>query len=65
MPLLAFSLRYPKCSEDLSAMGMTHPVRLKELAVLTEFLEAGKVVPVINRSYPLSEVAEVFRNERL
>jgi NADPH:quinone reductase-like Zn-dependent oxidoreductase len=26
-----------------------------------ELLEAGKVVPVIDRCYPLSEVAEAFR----
>ncbi|MBA7636126.1 hypothetical protein ES703_43741 [subsurface metagenome] len=28
---------------------------------LTELLEAGKVVPVIDRRYPLSEIAEAFR----
>ena len=28
---------------------------------MKELLEAGKVVPVIDRSYPLSEVAEAFR----
>ena len=28
---------------------------------MKELLEAGKVVPVIDRRYPLSEVAEAFR----
>jgi NADPH:quinone reductase-like Zn-dependent oxidoreductase len=28
---------------------------------LTELLEAGKIVPVIDRRYPLSEVAEALR----
>ncbi len=33
----------------------------KDLAVLKEMIEAGKVIPVIDRCYPLSEVVEAFR----
>ena len=33
----------------------------KDLAFMTELLEAGKVVPVIDRRYPLSEIAEAVR----
>ncbi|MDN5864135.1 MAG: NAD(P)-dependent alcohol dehydrogenase [Gammaproteobacteria bacterium] len=33
----------------------------KDLAVLEELLEAGKVVPLIDRSYPLSEAADAIR----
>jgi NADPH:quinone reductase-like Zn-dependent oxidoreductase len=33
----------------------------KDLAFMKELLEAGKVVPVIDRCYPLSEVAEALR----
>jgi len=33
----------------------------KDLAVLKELVEAGKVVPVIDRHYPLSETAEALR----
>jgi NADPH:quinone reductase-like Zn-dependent oxidoreductase len=33
----------------------------KDLLVLTALLEAGKVVPVIDRRYPLSETAEAIR----
>ena len=33
----------------------------KDLVVLGELLGAGKVVPVIDRCYPLSEVAEAIR----
>ena len=33
----------------------------KDLAFMKELLEAGKVVPVIDRGYPLSEVAEALR----
>jgi NADPH:quinone reductase-like Zn-dependent oxidoreductase len=32
----------------------------KDLVVLTEFLEAGKITPVIDRTYPLAEVAEAI-----
>jgi len=31
------------------------------LAFMKELFEAGKVVPVIDRRYPLSEVAEALR----
>jgi NADPH:quinone reductase-like Zn-dependent oxidoreductase len=31
-----------------------------DLAVLRELLEAGKVTPVIDRTYPLSEVPEAI-----
>ena len=33
----------------------------KDLVFITELYEAGKVVPVIDRRYPLSEVAEALR----
>jgi NADPH:quinone reductase-like Zn-dependent oxidoreductase len=36
-------------------------VNQKDLAFLKGLLEAGKVVPVIDRSYPLGEVAEAIR----
>jgi NADPH:quinone reductase-like Zn-dependent oxidoreductase len=31
-----------------------------DLAVLRELLEAGKVTPVVDRTYPLSEVAKAI-----
>jgi NADPH:quinone reductase-like Zn-dependent oxidoreductase len=39
---------------------MTHPDQ-KDLVFLKELLEAGKVVPVIDRCYPLGEVAEAIK----
>jgi NADPH:quinone reductase-like Zn-dependent oxidoreductase len=36
-------------------------INQKDLMLVVEMLEAGKVVPVIDRCYPLSETAEAFR----
>ena len=36
-------------------------IHSKDLVLLKDLLEAGKVVPVIDRRYPLSEVAEALR----
>jgi len=40
---------------------LSHSPDDKDLALIGELLEAGKVVSVIDRRYPLSEVAEAFR----
>jgi NADPH:quinone reductase-like Zn-dependent oxidoreductase len=42
-------------------LGMWKPNKKEDLELLTELFEAGKVKPVIDRCYPLSEVAEAFR----
>jgi NADPH:quinone reductase-like Zn-dependent oxidoreductase len=39
-------------------------VRKDDLRVLHEFLEAGKVTPVVDRTFPLSEVPEAIRYMR-
>jgi len=38
-----------------------HKPNVKDLVFIKELLEAGKVVPIIDRRYRLSEVAEAFR----
>ena len=42
-------------------IGMWKPNKREDLAFLGELFEAGKVVPVIDRRYPLSEVPEALR----
>ena len=47
-------------SQKIGFMGIAKPNQ-KDLVIIKELLEAGKVVPVIDRSYPLSEVPEALR----
>jgi NADPH:quinone reductase-like Zn-dependent oxidoreductase len=42
-------------------IGMWKPNDKEDLEFLTELFEAGKVVPVIDRRYPLSEVPDAMR----
>jgi NADPH:quinone reductase-like Zn-dependent oxidoreductase len=47
-------------SKKICAMGTVKPNK-KDLVFMKELLEAGKVVPVIDRRYALSEVPEAIR----
>ena len=47
-------------SKKIGAMGTVIPNK-EDLVFIKELLEAGKVVPVIDRRYPLSETAEAIR----
>ena len=47
-------------SRKIGTMGSAVPKR-EDLLFIRELLEAGKVVPVIDRRYPLSETAEAIR----
>jgi NADPH:quinone reductase-like Zn-dependent oxidoreductase len=42
-------------------MGMLTDIQREDLAVLKELIEAGKITPVIDRTYPLSETADAIR----
>ncbi len=46
--------------QKMGSMGVAKPNQ-KDLVFMKELLEAGKVVPVIDRRYPLSETAEAIR----
>ncbi len=48
-------------SKKIGLMGVANANK-KDLVFLKELLEAGKVTPVIDRRYPLSEVAEAIRH---
>ncbi len=47
-------------NKKIGLMGLAKPNQ-KDLVIMKELLEAGKVVPVIDRRYPLGETAEAIR----
>ena len=49
-----------KGGKQMRSMGSVK-INQKDLVVMKEFLEGGKVVPVIDRRYALNETAEAFR----
>jgi len=48
-------------TEGKRVSSLVHKPNIKDLVYMKELIEAGKVVPVINRTYPLSGVAEALR----
>jgi NADPH:quinone reductase-like Zn-dependent oxidoreductase len=46
--------------QKMGSMGVTKPNK-KDLLILKELLESGKVKPVIDRCYPLNEAADAIR----
>jgi NADPH:quinone reductase-like Zn-dependent oxidoreductase len=55
---LAVLSRFVKYLPDLN---FTMPRKRETMAVLRDFLEAGKLTPVIDRTFPLKEVPEAMR----
>ncbi len=47
-------------SKKMGSMGIAKPNK-KDLVFMAELIEAGKVVPVVDRRYPLCEVPEAIR----
>ncbi len=46
--------------KKMASMGIAK-IKQEDLVYLGELLQAGQIVPVIDRGYPLSEIAEAFR----
>jgi NADPH:quinone reductase-like Zn-dependent oxidoreductase len=47
---------------QLRGPGLPMPTRKEAMAVLRELLEAGKITPIIDSTYPLSEAREALRH---
>jgi NADPH:quinone reductase-like Zn-dependent oxidoreductase len=58
--MLLGSLMSRKEGKKIGFMGIAK-VNQEDLVFLGELLKAGKIAPFIDRSYPLSEIAEAFR----
>jgi NADPH:quinone reductase-like Zn-dependent oxidoreductase len=58
--MLLGNLMSRKGGKKMGIMGIAKVIQ-EDLVYLGELLEAGKIVPVIDRSYPLSEIVEAMR----
>jgi len=58
--MLLGSLMSRNGDKKMGSMGIAK-VNQEDLVYLGELLEASKIIPVIDRSYPLSEIAEAIR----
>ena len=58
--MLLGPLRSRKGGKKMGSMGVAK-INQKDLAYLGELLAAGKITPVIDRRYPLREIADAFR----
>lgn len=48
--------------KQLQGPGLPMPPKKEAIAILRELLEIGKITPIIDSTYPLSEVREAFRH---
>ena len=48
--------------QQLRGPGVPMPTKKEAIAVLRELLEAGKITPIIDSTYPLSGVRQAFRH---
>ena len=55
------SALFARAREGKKVVQMSHEPNVNDLMYMKELIEAGKVVPVIDRRYPLSEVADAMR----
>jgi NADPH:quinone reductase-like Zn-dependent oxidoreductase len=58
---VAFNVRALISMSGDKVSQLSHKPNVNDLVYMKELIEAGKVVPVIDRRYPLSEIGEAFR----
>ncbi|MBA7607682.1 Crotonyl-CoA reductase [subsurface metagenome] len=58
---VAFNVRALISMSGNKVSQLSHEPNVKDLVYMKELIEAGKVSPVIDRRYPLSEIAEAFK----
>ncbi len=60
-PLISITERLSRGQQGKKLGLMMHKPNKKDLHFITELFETGKIVPIIDKSYPLSEVVKAFR----
>jgi len=62
IPYFFYLMLSARFEEQLGSGNPSPPSRPEAMAVLRELLEAGKITPIVDSTYPLSEVHEAFRH---
>ena len=60
-PTIMLQMRLNSNPDGKRMVGMLMKVDQADLVILTELIEAGKIKPVIDRTYPLEEIADAHR----
>jgi NADPH:quinone reductase-like Zn-dependent oxidoreductase len=58
---VAFNVRALISMSGNKVSQLSHEPNVKDLLYMKELIEAGKVIPVIDKRFPLSEIGEAFR----
>ncbi len=62
IPLFLYLMLRSRFEKQLGSGNPSPPDKRSTIAILKELLEAGKITPIVDSTFPLSEVHEAFRH---